>query len=91
MFDAIEDTPTDKLIAELEDRGYKVTKQLRDHVVLFIMAENPLVVEGFLCSAEDPDHAEEQAEDAYPNCNVVWVEEGNDPYAALDDYWAAQG
>jgi hypothetical protein len=89
MFDAIEDTPTDKLIIELESRGYRVNKipRVKDHVVLFILPDNPLVLEGFLCDAEDSDHAEEQAEDAYPNCKVVWVEEGNDPYAAMDRYW----
>lgn len=29
MFDAIEDTPTEKLIAELESRGYTVSKPPR--------------------------------------------------------------
>ena len=92
MFDAIEDTPSVTLIAELESRGYKVTKRLRDHVVLFIMPENPLVLEGFLCDAEDADHAEEQALDAYPqltSANVVWIEEGTDWGKAQDNYYAA--
>ena len=89
MFDAIEDTPTDKLVAELESRGYGVNKisHEMDYVVLFIMPDNPLVLEGFICSADDAFHAEEQAEGAYPGCEVVWVEEGDDWYAAMDRYW----
>jgi hypothetical protein len=95
MFDAIEDIPTGKLIAELEDRGYKVTNRLedrshllKDHVVLFIMPDAPLALEGFLCSAEDSEHAEEQAEDAYPGCDVVWIQEGTDWQDAQANYWA---
>ncbi len=27
----------------------------------------------FDCQADDPDHAEEQAENAYPGCEVLYV------------------
>jgi len=60
---------------------------LKDYVVLFILRDNPLMVEGFLCSAEDSDHAEEQALDAYPDCDVVWIEEGTDWRGAQERYW----
>ncbi len=33
-------------------------------------ADPPLV---FLCEADDSDHAEEQCQNAYPNCTVVWT------------------
>jgi hypothetical protein len=93
MFDAIEDTPSETLITELKSRGYRVNKipHVMDHVVLFIMPDNPLVLEGFICNAEDDLIAEEQAEDVYPGCEVVWVEEGDDWYGAMDRYWTEQG
>jgi len=62
-------------------------KMLKDYVVLYILADNPIAVEGFLCSAEDIDHAEEQALDAYPGCDIVWIEEGTDWRGAQDRYW----
>ena len=53
-------------------------------------ADPPL---GFQCDAEDGDHAQEQCENAYPGCDVVWVWQGAkgvgvDP--ALQDYWGNQ-
>ena len=42
---------------------------------------------GFKCQAEDSDHAEEQCLDAYPNCEVVWIWEGDSLRDALADYW----
>lgn len=45
---------------------------------------------GFRCQAEDTDHAEEQCENAYPDCDIVWVYVGDDDLQdALDDYWRA--
>lgn len=35
----------------------------------------------FNCMAEDVDHAEEQCLDAYPNCNIVWVNEGHNNFS----------
>jgi hypothetical protein len=60
---------------------------LKDYVVLFVDPNDPLTVEGFLCEAEDADHAEEQAVDAYPDCDVVWIEEGDDWGKVQDNYF----
>ena len=43
---------------------------------------------GFVCQADDGDHAEEQCLNAYPDCGVVWVVEGDDYREALKEYWA---
>lgn len=43
---------------------------------------------GFICAADDADHAEEQCENAYPDAAVVWVSEADSYAAALDDYYA---
>lgn len=42
---------------------------------------------GFVCHAEDADHAEEQCLNAYPDCDVVWIAEGEDCIKALEDYY----
>lgn len=42
---------------------------------------------GFRCQADDADHAEEQCENAYPGCDVLWVVEGDSLEAALADYY----
>ena len=42
---------------------------------------------GFICHADDADHAEEQCVNAYPDCGVVWIAEGDDYRAALDNYY----
>jgi hypothetical protein len=42
---------------------------------------------GFICEADDTDHAEEQCENAYPGCNIVWVCLADNLQEALDDYW----
>ena len=42
---------------------------------------------GFLCQAEDSDHAEEQCVNAYPDSDVVWVVEDSSYQTALDNYW----
>ena len=66
---------------------------MTDHIVLFREAgeaplSTPLV---FHCEADDSDHAEEQCEDAYPDCCVAWVYQGNDWKAAFDDWLAPIG
>lgn len=33
----------------------------------------------FECHADDSDHAEEQARNAYPTANVLWVNRGHGP------------
>ena len=35
------------------------------------------LVYGFICDADDIDHAEEQCQNAYPECNIFWVHKGN--------------
>ena len=54
---------------------------------------------GFVCQAEDTDHAEEQCLNAYSDADIVWVfgplaglvkevESEREAYlTALDDYW----
>lgn len=42
---------------------------------------------GFKCYAEDADHAQEQCENAYPDCEVVWVSAASSYEEALNDYW----
>lgn len=41
----------------------------------------------FVCQADNLDHAEEQAENAYEGCHIAWVVEGDDVSAAYADYW----
>jgi hypothetical protein len=45
---------------------------------------NPL---GFRCEAENMDHADEQCENAYPGCDIVWAVETDDYEDALDNYY----
>mgnify|MGYP003658786538 CR=1 FL=1 len=33
----------------------------------------------FECQADDGDHAEEQCLNAYPDCFVLWINEGHGP------------
>jgi UDP-2,3-diacylglucosamine pyrophosphatase LpxH len=61
---------------------------LASHVVLFFDDGNdddelPL---GFICKAEDTEHAEEQCHDAYPGCDVVFVHRGDTVDEALTEY-----
>ena len=41
--------------------------------------------QGFNCMAENGDHAEEQCLDAYPDCEIVWINEGHDNFNCEDD------
>ena len=41
----------------------------------------------FKCMAEDTEHAEEQCENAYPGCDVVWTVITNNVHYAYYDYW----
>ena len=42
---------------------------------------------GFVCQADDIDHAEEQLWDFEPNADIVWAYEGDDLAKALEDYY----
>lgn len=62
---------------------------MKDYVVLYrqdclSVVDAPF---GFVCQADDTGHAEEQCENAYPDCDIVWVFEGTDVGAAQADYW----
>ena len=50
-------------------------KPLLPFTVIYTEPEDP-TWQWFNCMAEDVDHAEEQCLDAYPNCGIVWVNEG---------------
>ena len=41
---------------------------------------------GFRCMADDPDHAEEQCLNAYPDCEVVWITETESYKEAIVDW-----
>ena len=58
---------------------------MNDFVVLYRLDNLSILDEPlcFICSAENMDHAEEQCENAYPRCEIVWVVEGNNTEVAL--------
>jgi hypothetical protein len=67
---------------------------MKNYVVLYREpTQNPLTEPlGFQCWADDTNHAEEQCENAYPNCDIVWVwhgPEGVGMQPALDDYYGS--
>lgn len=39
----------------------------------------------FECQAEDSEHAEEQCLNAYPTCNVLWVNMGHGPQSRTQE------
>lgn len=62
---------------------------MKTYIVLYreeylLPADPPL---GFRCEADDTEHAEEQCDNAYPGCDIVWIWEGDSLQDALDDYW----
>jgi hypothetical protein len=46
-------------------------------------SEYVLDVEVFLCQADDIEHAEEQVENAYPDCEILWVDQEKDPNESI--------
>jgi hypothetical protein len=42
---------------------------------------------GFICMAEDTLHAEEQCQNAYPECDIVWAVIDTSYQRALDNYY----
>jgi len=77
---------------------------LKEYVVLFVDPVDPVMVEGFLCEAEDQMHASEQATDAYPEYQVVWEgflceaedqmhasEQATDAYPEYQVVWIEEG
>ena len=64
----------------------------RNYIVLYRTGEllpvsSTIHRNAFQCMAEDTEHAEEQCEDAYPGCDVVWVVETDNVETAYADYW----
>lgn len=45
---------------------------------------------GFVCQADDTEHAEEQCMDAEPDADIVWVVITDDYDVALRDYWGIE-
>jgi hypothetical protein len=43
--------------------------------------------EGFRCQADDPEHAAEQFQNAYPNAELVLVHEGGDIDEAMEQFY----
>lgn len=43
----------------------------------------------FQCQAVDYDHAEEQCEDAYPNCCILWIDNEIDPEETLKNWFSS--
>lgn len=64
------------------------TALLNPYVVLLMDPETPLDVFTFTCEAENDEHAEEQAQDAYPTAEVLWVELGSDIELVYEHYWS---
>jgi hypothetical protein len=48
----------------------------------------PLDVEVFQCEAETVEHAEEQAEDAYPDCEILWIDQERDPQESIKNWYS---
>lgn len=68
--------------------------RMKNYTVLFREKDSPSELgnpDGFLCFADDTDHAKEQCENAYPGCAVVWISTGDkysgDYDSALMDYY----
>ena len=60
---------------------------MKQYVVLYFEdGDNFLAPFAFVCQAEDDDHAKEQCINTYPDCEVVWVEQGTEE-EAFDNYW----
>lgn len=75
--------------ARTSDDTAQIEAPTQPYVVLYweagsAPADVPLVFE---CQADDTEHAEEQCENAYPDCNIAWVVQTDDVDAAWSDYW----
>lgn len=72
----------------------KLVIVMLDFIVLFREEGLPFLFEprAFACLAEDYDHAEEQCENAYPGCDIVWIylcQSKNDSIeSALNDWYS---
>ena len=61
---------------------------MNHYIVLYREGGPPMDVPlAFACQGDDADHAEEQCDDAYPDCEIVWVWEGESADDAYQNYW----
>jgi hypothetical protein len=74
--------PSDENTADLFGKGLNTIDILR------LINEGP-DIEGFPCQADSLDHAAEQCRNAYPGADVLWVHEGTDLEAAIDEWMDA--
>lgn len=74
---------------ELEDYCCEVRALSTWCVVYRDKGANPLSAEVFKCEAEDYDHAEEQCENAYPDADILWLVETDNPQDAVDNWLTA--
>lgn len=50
---------------------------MNEYTVFYIVDGEGILWQFFNCYADNPDHAEEQCMNAYPECAVLWVNEGH--------------
>lgn len=53
--------------------------------VIYTIEEEGINWQFFECFADDSEHAEEQCMDAYPDGEVLWVNEGHEPASQTMD------
>lgn len=54
----------------------RMDEGLYTYTVILTKKKVPLSWAHFVCEAENGDHAEEQALEAFPQCEVIWVNRG---------------
>lgn len=79
-------------VSIIKDACNRVRMTMRPFTVLYrdeslLPADAPLA---FICKADDGDHAQEQCENAYPGCDVVWVVETECVDSAYCDYYGLE-
>jgi hypothetical protein len=95
----VEAVPDDKVVDECvavgNDGTFFPEYALKNFVILYRMESTMSPLDAplaFQCQAEDTDHAEEQCENAYPGCAIVWAWQGPGGVGvqpALDDYYSS--
>ena len=66
--------------------------ELQPYIVLYRESDNAMLADpplAFACQAEDADHAEEQALNAYSGAAVAWVYQGDSQELAYEDFFTA--
>jgi hypothetical protein len=57
---------------------------MKQYTVLYVEHYEQLA---FVCQADDALHAEEQCLNAYPSCDIAWVQQTGNAEEAYNDYW----